>query len=165
MAYVRHDVNCNQSSKQPTSVNRVDAFGNTYDDWCGDYVAHDADNQPASAPSFMCVSYEPITWEARYVNNSIRPVFPYQHDSSVYDTSIPTNDSPILVDEADLFFELRMGGVSYRLTTEEGGVTINPEDNTNFMERPDILQNIYSESSELFTLEHRNVPIEVEHYD
>lgn len=162
MAYVRHDVNCNQAATQPTSVNRVDAFGNTYDDWCGDYQSHDVDCNPVSAPTFLCVDYELITWEARYVNNSIRPVFPYQDDSSVYDTAVPTTNDPILVDETDLFYEIRVDGVSYKLTTEEGGVTIIPEINTDFMEGPNIIQNIYTESSDLLLLEHRNVPIETE---
>ena len=165
MAYVRHDVDCNQVSPQPISVNRIDAYGNTYDDWCGDYESNDVDCNPVSAPTFLCVDYEPITWEARYVDNTIRPVSPYQHDSSVYDTVIPTIEEPLIVDETDLFFELRQDGVSYKLTTEEGGVTIIPEDNTNFFEVPDTLANLYSEAMELFTLEHRNVPIEVEQYD
>jgi len=165
MAYVRHDVDCNQVSPQPISVNRTDAYGNTYDDWCGDYQSHDVDCNPVSAPTFMCVDYEVVTWEARYVDNTIRPVSPYQHDGSVYDTITPRVDDPLIVDETDLFFELRQNGVSYKLTTEDGGVTIIPEDNTNFLEVPDTLANIYSEANELFILEHLNVPIEVEQYD
>jgi hypothetical protein len=175
MAYVRHDVDCNQVSPQPISVNRTDAYGNTYDDWCGDYESRDVDCNLVTFDSppgytgpiatFLCTDYLPHTWEARYVDNTLRPVSPYQHDSSVYDTVIPTGTDPLIVDETDLFFELRQGGVSYKLTTEEGGVTIIPEDNTNFLETPDTLANIYSEASEMFTLEHLNVPIEVEQYD
>lgn len=165
MAYVRHDVDCNAVSPQPISVNRTDAYGNTYDDWCGDYKSHDVDCNPVSAPTFMCVDYKPVLWEARYVDNTLRPVSPYQHDSSVYDTVYPSDINPLIVDETDLFFELRQDGVSYKLTDEEFGMAIIPEDNTDFVELPDTLANLYSESLELFTLEHRNVPIEVEQYD
>lgn len=175
MAYVRHDIDCNQVSPQPISVNRIDAYGNTYDDWCGDYESNDVDCNPVDftrtdgytgpTATFLCSDYEPVLWEARYVDGTIRPVSPYQHDSSVYDTVIPSDTDPLIVDESDLFFELRQQGASFKLTTEEGGVTIIPEDNTNFLEVPDTLANIYSEANELFTIEHRNVPIEVEQYD
>ena len=69
------------------------------------------------------------------------------------------------INERHSIYLRRQNGVSYKLTTEEGGVTIIPEDNTNFLEVPDTLSNIYSEANELFTLEHRNVPIEVEQHD
>ena len=174
MAYVKRDVDGNPVSPQPISVNRTDVYGNTYDDWCGDYESNDVDCNPVNftrtdgytgpTATFLCSDYENVLWEARYVDNTIRPVYPYQHDSTIYDTVV-SYTTAFVVDEVDTFFELRQDGASYKLTTEEFGMSIIPEVNTNFIESPDTLANIYSESNELFTVEHRNVPIEVEQYD
>ena len=38
--YVRYDENNVIDSTQPTSVEQTDVFGNTYDDWNGDYVSN-----------------------------------------------------------------------------------------------------------------------------
>lgn len=44
--YVRHDEDNNADAVQPTSVEATDDYGNTYDNYNGDYVAHLSDNSP-----------------------------------------------------------------------------------------------------------------------
>ena len=44
--YIRTNSNCQVLDKQPAHVNVQDAFGNTFENWCADYVRTDSDNFP-----------------------------------------------------------------------------------------------------------------------
>ena len=85
MAYIRHDINNDVVSPQPSSVT-VNQFSGTegwstvtYQDWNTDYVARNVDNTERT----------PGTYQARNVDNTPRTPSAYQrHD---------TNNSPVLV--------------------------------------------------------------------
>lgn len=79
MAYIRHDINNNVVSPQPTSVT-VNQFSGTegwstvtYQDWNGDYVARNYDNTVRT----------PGVFQARNYDNTVRTPAAYQrHDVS-----------------------------------------------------------------------------------
>lgn len=85
MAYIRHDINNDVVSPQPTSVT-VNQFSGTegwstvtYQDWNGDYVPRNVSN----------IVRTPGTYQARYADNTARTPDDYQrHD---------VNNDPVLV--------------------------------------------------------------------
>lgn len=46
MSYVRHDKDCKVATVQPNHTVATDAFGNTFKNWCADYVKSDVDCKP-----------------------------------------------------------------------------------------------------------------------
>jgi len=45
-SYKRHEIDCTESPVQPQYNTVTDSYGNTYENWNGDYVRHDKDNNP-----------------------------------------------------------------------------------------------------------------------
>lgn len=146
MAYTRHlaeqqpDGTGTPAPTQPTSVNRVDVYGNSYEDWCGDYISHDVDCNPVvftSPPgytgpiaTFLCTLYEPSLWGHKDVDNNTRPLSQYEHNVTVFDPYIPTPDNPLPVDETDITFEILHSGSIFSLRMEESNTVIIPGVNT-----------------------------------
>ena len=126
MAYVRHGLDCKEVSPQPQKRSRVDAFGNSYDDWCRDYVRRDVDNQLMAVSTFDCSDYLTHTWIPRYVDNTVRPVKAYDPDHGTFDIQLPPSPDPIVIDEEDIFLDMRINGVTFKLVDEVLGRTIIP---------------------------------------
>jgi len=126
MPYVRCDVNCNKlpfgGREAPTNVNRVDVYGNTYDDWCGDFEAKDVNNQTPTwnHSTFLCEDYEVVEWLHLDKDGNPRTLKPYEKNVSVFDTIYPSPSDPIVVDELDLYFEIIHNNESFVLVNEGG---------------------------------------------
>ena len=114
MTYKRHDKDCNVAAVQPISEKRIDAYGNSYEDFCGDYVSRDVENQIITTSTFSCVGYKSHTWIPRYVDNTVRPLSSY----------VP---SPLVIDETDIFIDIRFNGGIFKLVDEKFGRTIIPD--------------------------------------
>ena len=124
----------------PTNVNRVDVFGNTFDDWCGDYQPKNVDNETPTwnHSSFLCESYKPVEWLHLDKDGNPRTIKPYERNVSVFDTVYPSPASPLVVDELDLYFEIIHNNQSFVLVNEGGyndsrfNRVLIPELNTNY---------------------------------
>lgn len=132
MTYTRRDAECNVSAVQPNKSPGVDAYNNSFDNWCADYEKHDKDNNKLSGPGCVALNQDagkiptipyiaiiPL-WEARYVDNSTREPEQYLHNVTIFDTYIPTVETPFLVEENDVFVEILVDGVPYQMVTEDG---------------------------------------------
>jgi hypothetical protein len=132
MPYIRYDINCIKSSVQPNKSQAVDAYGNSFDNWCADYQKHDVSNSAIGSagcvalkqdagkiPTIPYIAIIPL-WEARYVDNSTRKPQQYEHNVTVFDAYIPTVATPFLVEENDVFVEILVDGVPYQMITEDG---------------------------------------------
>jgi len=42
--YIRHDKDCSAATPQPNHVLVTDAFGNSFENWCVDFIGHDVNN-------------------------------------------------------------------------------------------------------------------------
>ena len=150
MPYERHDKDCNKKSPQPTKQSATDAYENTFDNWCADYIKHDVDNNYIKGPGCVALNqdagkiptipYYPLIpkWQARYSDNTEREPESYNHNVTVFDTYIPTVVTPLLVDESDVFIEIMVDGASYQLVSEEG-YSLSYEPNTDI-----VLTNTYT---------------------
>ena len=165
MGYIRHLAEQQPNGKgtpdpiQPSSVDRVDVYGNSYEDWCTDYVSNDVDCNPVvfgmppgpppnkeptyigdtpvkepaySGPTatFLCASYLPFTWGHNDVDNNPRKLSKYEHNVTVFDPYIPTPDNPLPVDETDIFFEILHSGSVFSLVIEDSNTVLIPEPST-----------------------------------
>ena len=150
MPYERHDKDCIKKSPQPTKQSAADAYGNTFDNWCGDYIKHDvnnvqlksgclAPNQDAGKiPTDPYFKIIPLWQHYNYESTAPRPLEQYQHNVTVFDTYIPTVVTPFLVDESDVFIEIMVDGASYQLVSEDG-YSLSYEPNTDI-----VLTNTYT---------------------
>lgn len=133
MPYTRYDTNCNKSSVQPNKKPAVDAYGNSFDNWCADYQKHDKDNNPIGSagcvapnqdagkiPTIPYIEIIPLWQHYNYESTAPRPLSKYEHNVTVFDTYIPTVVTPFLVDENDVFVEILVDGVPYQMVTEDG---------------------------------------------
>lgn len=77
--YVRHDKDCQAVLPQPGNVNIQDAYVNTYENWCVDYVGRDKDN--ASNGKTGCANQDLdgllSLWQPHNSDNSDRTPSPY----------------------------------------------------------------------------------------
>ena len=151
MPYERHDKDCIKKSPQPTKQSATDAYKNTFDNWCGDYIKHDVDNNYIKGPGCVApnqdagkiptIPYDkiiPLWQHYNYESTAPRLLEKYQHNVTVFDTYIPTVVTPFLVDESDVFIEIMVDGASYQLVSEEG-YSLSYEPNTDI-----VLTNTYT---------------------
>ncbi len=150
MPYTRYGVVAGSTVPQPTKQSATDAYGNTFDNWCGDYKGHDvnntlvksgclASNQDAGKiPTTPYIAIIPLWKHYNYDSTASRPLEQYQHNVTVFDTYIPTVATPFLVDESDVFIEIMVDGASYQLVSEEGH-SLRYEPNTDI-----VLTNTYT---------------------
>lgn len=94
--YVRRDKDCNVVSPQPGHVTVQDAYGNTFENWCVDFIGTDKDCNPNGKTG--CAPQDPdglITkWEHRDVENNVRPlgsfiVSPLMSEDFIYEVIEP----------------------------------------------------------------------------
>ena len=138
MGYVRSNLISGTGAKspQPGKVDRTDIFGNTFENWCADYVPRDVDGNVASVTTFACVDYDPLkamAWEHwNYDHSAQRPLFKFEQDVTLFDEFIPTADNPLLADEDDLTIEISDGQFTYSLYSESN-IPIRFEENTDIV--------------------------------
>ena len=126
--YIRYDKDCKKAT-QPGKVARSDIFGNTFENWCADYVPHDAENNVAAVTTFKCVDYKTVNWKHMDVDNKERDIYPYEKNVSVFDLFVPTIGRDLLVDEDDIGIEITSNGQQFALFSEDGYL-VRFEDNT-----------------------------------
>ena len=73
--YVRCDKDCNPTSPQPNSVLVQDVFGNSYRNWCVDYIGTDKDCAPDGTTG--CAPQITIVWTRHLSDNTDGTVSPY----------------------------------------------------------------------------------------
>lgn len=108
MTYVRHGVNC-EAVPQPSSTSATDDFGNTFLNWCADFVGHDVDCNPNGKTG--CAPQDPDgllgKWEHWNVDNTAqRPLSPYVKSSLFYLPFIPIEGETLLELTEDRLFVL-----------------------------------------------------------
>ena len=137
MGYTRYGIVAGSTVDQPAKVTRTDVYGNTYENFCGDYEPHNVENTIPPTTTFKCVDYDYISsdgeeWIARYVDNSVRIPEKYIHTITISDEFIPTVDNPLLADEDDLTIEISDGQFTYSLYSESN-IPIRFEENTDIV--------------------------------
>ena len=73
--YVRRDKDCNVASPQPNSVLVTDVFGNSYRNWCVDYIGTDKDCAPDGTTG--CAPNPTVTWTRHLSDNTDGTVSPF----------------------------------------------------------------------------------------
>lgn len=73
--YVRCDKDCNPTSPQPNSVLVQDVFGNSYRNWCVDYIGTDKDCAPDGTTG--CAPNPTVDWTRHLSDNTDGTVSPY----------------------------------------------------------------------------------------
>ena len=73
--YVRCDKECNPTSPQPGSVLVQDVFGNSYRNWCVDYIGTDKDCAPDGTTG--CAPNPPVLWTRHLTDNSDGTTSPF----------------------------------------------------------------------------------------
>ena len=73
--YVRCDKDCNVASPQPNSVLVQDVFGNSYRNWCVDYIGTDKDCAPDGTTG--CAPNPPVLWTRHLYDNSDGTTSPF----------------------------------------------------------------------------------------
>ena len=119
MGYVRYGVVAGTAVAQPSSTPATDIFGNTFDNWCADYIKHDKDNNQIASG---CVSATQGSTDWEHWNFDItaqRPLSPYEPNVSVFDVIIPTVVEPLTIEESDINIEIISGGMTFGLETED----------------------------------------------
>ena len=88
--YVRRDKDCNLVSPQPGNVNVTDVYGNTFENWCVDFVGRDKDNATNSKTG--CAPQDPEGLIASFVfhnsDNSVRTPSQYVKSPLIAGTSL-----------------------------------------------------------------------------
>ena len=72
--YIRHGVNC-EAVVQPNSTTEMDVYGNSFENWCADYIGHDVDNTPVKTGCFLSLKND--LFEFHDVDNNPRVPSPY----------------------------------------------------------------------------------------
>mgnify|MGYP003636879030 CR=1 FL=1 len=77
--YVRHDKDCQAVLPQPGNVNIQDAYVNTYENWCVDYVGRDKDNATNGKTGCLPQDLDGLLslWQPHNSDNSDRTPSPY----------------------------------------------------------------------------------------
>jgi len=134
MGYVRSNLISGTGAKspQPGKVDRTDIFGNTFENWCADYVPRDVDGNVAPVTTFKCVDYEEVKWTHKDFYGAVRPLSPFNDVITISDEFIPTVDNPLLADEDDLTIEISDGQFTYSLYSESN-IPIRFEENTDIV--------------------------------
>ena len=73
--YVRCDKDCNPASPQPNSVLVQDVFGNSYRNWCVDYIGTDKDCAPDGTTG--CAPNPTVLWTRHLSDNTDGTTSPF----------------------------------------------------------------------------------------
>ena len=73
--YVRCDKDCNPASPQPGSVLVTDVYGNSFRNWCVDYIGTDKDCAPDGTTG--CAPNPPVLWTRHLSDNTDGTVSPF----------------------------------------------------------------------------------------
>ena len=73
--YVRCDKDCNPTTPQPGSVLVTDVYGNSFRNWCVDYIGTDKDCAPDGTTG--CAPQITVVWTRHLSDNSDGTVSPY----------------------------------------------------------------------------------------
>ena len=73
--YVRCDKDCNPASPQPGSVLVTDVYGNSFRNWCVDYIGTDKDCAPDGTTG--CAPQITVLWTRHLSDNSDGTTSPY----------------------------------------------------------------------------------------
>lgn len=73
--YVRCDKDCNPTTPQPLSELVTDVFGNSYRNWCVDYIGTDKDCAPDGTTG--CAPNPTVNWTRHLSDNSDGTTSPY----------------------------------------------------------------------------------------
>ena len=73
--YVRCDKDCNPATPQPNSVLVTDVYGNSFRNWCVDYIGTDKDCAPDGTTG--CAPQITVVWTRHLSDNSDGTVSPY----------------------------------------------------------------------------------------
>ena len=134
--YVRCDKDCNPASPQPNSVLVTDVFGNSYRNWCVDYIGTDKDCAPDGTTG--CAPNPTVLWTRHLSDNTDGttspfnepPLFPTVFTGNVIKN--PDGTTAILVlgldEDRDLVVVNEAGTQAVMLepsTTVESGVAYN----------------------------------------
>ena len=134
--YVRCDKDCNPTTPQPNSVLVQDVFGNSYRNWCVDYIGTDKDCAPDGTTG--CAPNPTVLWTRHLSDNSDGttspfnepPLIPTQFTDGVIKN--PDGTTAILVlgldQDRDLIVTTTDGNQAMQLepsTTVESGVAYN----------------------------------------
>ena len=134
--YVRCDKDCNVASPQPNSVLVQDVFGNSYRNWCVDYIGTDKDCAPDGTTG--CAPNPTVNWTRHLSDNTAGTVSPYNAPPLIPTVFVenvilnPDGSSAILVlgldQDRDLIVTTDDGNQAMMLepsTTVESGVAYN----------------------------------------
>jgi len=95
--YIRTDKDCNPVSPQPGNVNVTDVYGNTFENWCVDFVGRDKDN--ATNGKTGCAPQDPdgllTKYKSHKSDNTERVLFKYIKSPLIPGTTI---DEAILIE-------------------------------------------------------------------
>ena len=73
--YRRCDKDCNPVTPQPGHVTVQDVFGNSFDNWCVDYIGTDKDCAPDGTTG--CAPNPPVLWTRHLADNSDGTTSPF----------------------------------------------------------------------------------------
>ena len=73
--YRRTDKDCNPVTPQPGHVTVQDVFGNSFDNWCVDYIGTDKDCAPDGTTG--CAPNPPVLWTRHLSDNSDGTTSPF----------------------------------------------------------------------------------------
>ena len=86
--YVRCDKDCNPASPQPNSVLVQDVFGNSYRNWCVDYIGTDKDCAPDGTTG--CAPNPTVLWTRHLSDNTDGTTSPF-NDPPLFPTVFTGN--------------------------------------------------------------------------
>ena len=96
--YVRCDKDCNPTSPQPLSELVTDVFGNSYRNWCVDYIGTDKDCAPDGTTG--CAPNPTVNWTRHLSDNSDGTTSPY-NDPPLFPTVFTDDVIDDVIREAD----------------------------------------------------------------
>ena len=96
--YVRCDKDCNPATPQPGSVLVTDVYGNSFRNWCVDYIGTDKDCAPDGTTG--CAPQITILWTRHLSDNSDGTTSPY-NDPPLFPTVFTDDVIDDVIREAD----------------------------------------------------------------
>ena len=134
--YIRCDKDCNPSTPQPNSVLVQDVFGNSYRNWCVDYIGTDKDCAPDGTTG--CAPNPTVLWTRHLSDNTDGTTSPFNSPPLiptlfVEDVILNPDGSPAILvlgldEDRDLIVTTDDGNLAMMLepsTTVESGVAYN----------------------------------------
>ena len=134
--YIRCDKDCNPTTPQPLSELVTDVFGNSYRNWCVDYIGTDKDCAPDGTTG--CAPNPTVLWTRHLSDNTDGTTSPFNRPPLIPTVFVenvilnPDGSAAILVlgldQDRDLIVTTDDGNLAMQLepsTTVEAGVAYN----------------------------------------